>query len=945
MREFDRSLKVLLYARGTSRERIHALIREFKRIDHSFHKIQIYLFASQSASAEETGMVEQIRPDVDLSIYLERRFRQIDLVLIDDMIPGDLHFIIDLMMRQVPIMVERQFTEKCREIFIPGKTVESYSASNLSTVPFTVLRFLRDLRVKNLILREAQRVAVAVRGGNRAGSLLMIQDAVVSAGPSKVDEAVPTQSEPPEPPNPCLDEPAALQPNEPGWEPEDPAEVCGLFPDQFASMHNPEDRLPMDRDELLMQIPVSAECLPLPHHQPDLPDEEGGTNPGKLNKSYFWQRWNRKKESAEPLAPVRRLCFDPVVDLVIINYNTVSYLRQCIQSIRENTLYPYRLIVVDNGSCDGSVDYLRRLPHLHLIENAQNVGYAKACNQGILAGRGEYVVILNTDIKVTRGWLNRMVQYAGSDHRIGVIGPKMINERGQIVGAGVTRIGPVCSSRGWMLPNRNDLFGQVEDCYSVGGACYMIRREALERVGGFDENYFFYYEETDLSLRMAEKGYRVVYFPEVTVLHYHEGSLDKKNYLERVKRNNYFSVSQERFIKKWGSVFQGAPARTPAKEIVIFGLIPWAFRFQRPQQICSRLARHGYRILYINNMCQRGGRLEETTPLIHTYYPDGEGIVYRLLATQEGRRRVVHSIDQILEKLHFDNPILWVDAPYWEKAVQCFDRQFVVYNCMDAYGDFADIKEFCPEIYRMEEDLCHAAEVIFASSRNLQQRLSRYGKLAHLIPNGVDRGHFNLERSLPFPEDMREIPGPIIGYYGAIADWFDFELMTRAAERLPNYSFVFIGDCTVDAGRLRGLPNVYFLGEKPYQELPSYVNRFDIAVIPFQRNELTLATNPVKLYEYLATGKPVVSVDLPEIKPFANVVYVARNHDEFVHFLAAVAGREAWWVKEKRKKAVINHDWDDRAEEVICLLEYYQDSIARKSLLPGLASNGKEGVQ
>jgi glycosyltransferase involved in cell wall biosynthesis len=306
---------------------------------------------------------------------------------------------------------------------------------------------------------------------------------------------------------------------------------------------------------------------------------------------------------------------------------------------------------------------------------------------------------------------------------------------------------------------------------------------------------------------------------------------------------------------------------------------------------------------------------------------------------------VVHSIDQLLEKLQFDNPILWVDVPYWEKAVQCFDRQFVVYNCMDAYADFSDIREFCPEINRMEEDLCHAAHIILTSSKHLQQRLSRYGKLAHLVPNGVDREHFNLERNLPLPPDLSTIPSPIIGYYGAIAEWFDLDLLTYAAEQLPQYSFVLIGDCTVNAERLRALPNVYFLGEKPYQELPNYVNHFEIAVIPFKRNELTISTNPVKLYEYLATGKPIVSVDLPEIKPFANVVYIARDYDEFVNFLEDVVGREAWWVKDKRKKATKDHDWNDRVCEVVHLLEFYQDAITRKSLFTTLGSNGKEGVQ
>lgn len=937
MKKSDHSLKVLLYARTTGNERIHAVITELKKVYHSFHRIQIYLCSNQQVMFEDGAMVEQVRSDSEGALFGEKGLRQVDLVMLDDITPQDLHHILALMMRQVPVIVEWRLTEQCQNIFIPGKTVESYSHASLGSLPFIVLKFLRNLRWKNRILGEAQRVASHQKKEIKAEGVLWIPDAMIMTDPGSE----------PDPRNPSDEGKLMLEVQE-QWqkqhesleELQHPMESDRISQEEFAIP-------PYGRDDE-MEIPISAESLPGPHGQKDGVQEKlepGGVIPGKLNKGIFWEKWGKKKEGGLPKLPVESHRFEKMVDLVVISYNTLTYLRQCIQSIRENTLYPYRLIVVDNGSRDGSVEYLRQQPNLYLIENSQNVGYAKACNQGILAGRSEYVVILNTDVKVTRGWLTSMVQFANMDRQIGVIGPKMINEKSQIVGAGVTRLGPVCSSRGWMQQNRNGLYDKVEDCYSVGGACYMVRREALEKVGGFDESYFFYYEETDLSFRMIEKGYRVVYYPDVTVLHYHEGSLDKENYLERVKRNNYFSVSQERFMKKWHEVIHDAPARPVVKEIVVFGLIPWSFRYQRPQQICSRLAEYGYRVFYVNNMCQRGGRVEKITPRIYAFYPDGEGIVYRQLATEEGRGRVVHSINQILEKMHFSHPILWVDAPYWEKAVQCFDRQFVVYNCMDSYADFADIREFCPQIQQMEENVCHAAELILTSSKHLQQRLSRYGKLAHLIPNGVDRKHFNLERDLPTPADLRNIPGPIIGYYGAIAEWFDFDLITYAAEQLPQYSFVLIGDCTVDVGRLRALPNVYFLGEKSYQELPGYVKHFEIAVIPFRRNELTLSTNPVKLYEYLATGKPIVSVDLPEIKPYANVVYIARDYDEFVYFLEEVVGREAWWVQEKRKKAVRDHDWNDRVQEVAQFLEYYQGAIAQKSLFSTLGLKGKEGVE
>lgn len=642
--------------------------------------------------------------------------------------------------------------------------------------------------------------------------------------------------------------------------------------------------------------------------------------------------------------------YEQHVDLVIVNYNTLNYLKVCLDSIIKNTRYPFRIIVVDNGSTDGSLNYLENLQKslgqlnstnnplskkLTILENSLNYGYAVACNQGITAGSGEFVVILNSDIEVSRDWLSNLVTTAKSDPQIGVVGPKMTTKAGIIVGAGVTKLDQYCSSRGHGEFNRIGLYDQIEDCYSVGGACYLVKRKILEKVGYFDESYFFYFEETDLSLRVLEKGYRVVYSPTAKIIHHQEGSLNKHRVKERIQRNNFFQESQKLFLKKWQKVIQGDFHRQPTKDLVVFGIIPWHFRYQRPQQISSRLAEQGYRILYINNTCQWGGKLEQITDNISIFSPDGQGLVYHNLRHMNNFRRIVDSIYQIFAEANISYPLLWVDVPYWQRIVDHFDREMLIYNCMDSYADFSDLGEFFPDLGIMERELAEKTDLILVSSKFLQQRFHAEVEKTVIIPNGVDQKHFNPFTKLPIPQDIGRIKRPIVGYYGAIAEWFDIDLVAYLSQQMPEYSFVLIGLVTVDVSNLKRRPNVYFLGEKPYLELPKYLQQFNIAFIPFKKNSLTISTNPVKLYEYLAGGKPVVSIDLPEIRQFADFVYIAENKQEFAKLLKGV-GQELAGKKYERYQAVAGEDWDNRIIDILSTIQGKRQKAGKLSRITEL---------
>lgn len=213
------------------------------------------------------------------------------------------------------------------------------------------------------------------------------------------------------------------------------------------------------------------------------------------------------------------------VDIVIVNYNTLGYLKKCLASIKDCTRYPYHLIIIDNQSTDGSKLYLKRLSQqgVQVIINQKNLGCAKAWNQGIRKSSGKYILFLNPDTLVTRGWLKTMVACSEDDSQIAVVGNKQVNERGLIMHAGVLEKEGKAFMRGVGERDSPEKYNHICDCLDVCGACYLIKRRWIERIGYFDEQFFLYAEETDYSMRVRALGLRVVYCP-VKIIHFGQGA-------------------------------------------------------------------------------------------------------------------------------------------------------------------------------------------------------------------------------------------------------------------------------------------------------------------------------------------------------------------------------------------------------------------------------------
>ncbi len=326
-------------------------------------------------------------------------------------------------------------------------------------------------------------------------------------------------------------------------------------------------------------------------------------------------------------------------------------------------------------------------------------------------------------------------------------------------------------------------------------------------------------------------------------------------------------------------------AATRANHAVIcLPMIEWHDRFQRPQQMMRQFARASHLVLYAANQFHSGAaartRPIETNILEVVLPGDPAANVYQDTLAGGDCARMLAAIERLGADLRLSQAVVVAQHAYWTPLAESLQARFgwpIVYDCMDDHAGFFQI---AAEVLKTERRLIAGADLVVASSRRLYEGIRARSRRATLIRNACEYEHFghDNDRSPLRPNN------PTIGYYGAIAEWFDSNLVAKLAASRPSWRFELIGSTL--AGNVRpldDLPNVRLLGECPYAELPGRIGGWDAFIIPFRRLPLTEATNPVKVYEMLATGKPVVAVGLPELVPIARkgLIRLAASAEKF----------------------------------------------------------------
>ncbi|MGH2592460.1 MAG: glycosyltransferase family 2 protein [Anaerolineae bacterium] len=257
------------------------------------------------------------------------------------------------------------------------------------------------------------------------------------------------------------------------------------------------------------------------------------------------------------------------LSIVVVNWNVRDLLRRCLDSIFAAGQPRLEVIVVDNASSDGSLDMLRAdFPHVTLIANADNRGFPAANNQGLAAARGRLVMTLNPDTAIVADALARMIAYLDAHPDVGALGPQLLNPDGSIQSSRrrfptfatalfestwLQGIAPHSVLRRYYV---DDVPGDVpQEVDWVTGACIVVRREALEAVGGFDPDFFMYSEELDWCRRIKSAGWKIVYLPAAKVIHH----LGKSSEQVVAARHIHFQTSKVRYFRKYhGRVVAGA---------------------------------------------------------------------------------------------------------------------------------------------------------------------------------------------------------------------------------------------------------------------------------------------------------------------------------------------------------------------------------------------------
>jgi len=352
-------------------------------------------------------------------------------------------------------------------------------------------------------------------------------------------------------------------------------------------------------------------------------------------------------------------------------------------------------------------------------------------------------------------------------------------------------------------------------------------------------------------------------------------------------------------------------------DLVLYPMTDWHARNQRSRQLALAFGYLGYRCIYLNPHL---GREFESSPLfdrrprfaqlapsvfeLHVRLPREPVYHFRMLRPEEEARLAAVLRNLLPEKRSGVMQI--VSFPVWlgvARALREAGGFPIIYDCHDFLAGFGNIAN---TILAAEADALRDADLVLFSAPELRQAHPGV-RSSMLLRNGVDAGHF---------QDARPPAGqpPAAGYVGALQDWFDIDCLEEAARSNPEYRFVLVG--RVDHApirRLQSLPNVEFAGEISYDRLPEKCASFRVGLIPFRINALTLATNPIKLYEYFSRGMPVVSTALPEVERMGDLAYVARTPAEFAAAVRQAMEENDTGRQERRLEIAVRESWMDRA--------------------------------
>ncbi len=398
-------------------------------------------------------------------------------------------------------------------------------------------------------------------------------------------------------------------------------------------------------------------------------------------------------------------------------------------------------------------------------------------------------------------------------------------------------------------------------------------------------------------------------------------------------------------------------------DIVCVSSLDWDAHWTSKQQIMSRLARTN-RVLYIEEpvtmlapfrVRERWSRWGSVVPRLRRVssgmwvltppplLPFGNLQPWLNRANQ---RALGWYIGWAVHRLGFRDPLFWTYLPTSVHLLSRFPASPVVYHCVDEHSAFPGFVS--PDVVRAYDDeLTARADLVITTAANLRASRLHLNGCTHHVPNAADVDHFGaaLDPALAIPADAAAIPSPRIGVIGVHDERLDEAAIEAIAAHDPSWNVLLVGPVRpgdVDEARLRRLPNVHFLGGRPLAELPAYLKALDVALIPYKLNELSRNIFPLKLFEYLAGGVPVVSAALPELAHMGEHILLARTPTEYPALVSRALAEDSPARRAERVALAAGNTWDDRVEEISSLVETTLSHRVAGRAMPHACPHGRE---
>ena len=378
-------------------------------------------------------------------------------------------------------------------------------------------------------------------------------------------------------------------------------------------------------------------------------------------------------------------------------------------------------------------------------------------------------------------------------------------------------------------------------------------------------------------------------------------------------------------------------------DLIFVSMENWDEVWRRNQFLCAGLARRfpEMKILFVTpprdySHSLRMGRVVDMCRNAEWSVPDYPGITVtsppKLFPNTLRLGRAMNEslyrsyVRHTARRMGLTRPILWLNPHYAVHMVGRMDERSVVYDITDDWISFGQKAWLTDLIRRQDEELCHRADAVIVCSQKLYQMKQSLAQRLFLIPNGVDTVHYShvLDSDGPLPPEAAAWRHPVLGYTGTVhPDRVDVDLLEQVAHAFPCGMVALVGPMLLpeaEQARLRAAGNVVMMGSVPYSRVPDYMRAFDVCITPHRMTDFTESLNPIKLWEYLAAGKPVVSTDVAGFREYPDLVKIVRDAEGFVEAVGA-ALEEDVALAAMRQGVAAAHSWEARLDEVVKVLE------------------------